>query len=256
MPCPTGAGGPPPYNIDLTEEIGSSLVNWIIYQKEQKIGRATSLVERQPNRTYQLRTQLYFDKLRLPFVEINKISTAYHVTEDGELLGLSAQFVVHMQKEEFDLEMQGEVDDGAITPKLLLNKQRLPLGEVKVPLTGTGNIVNPLQLLNRVPGLSEGRHWRMTLFDPLKALGKAFPEYKEVFAAAEGTTTPELRAEVVADTLQWDAMPVPCYKIEYRKPGEPDPVAATWVRRRDGLVLQQFSSSGLMDMTVRRVPVH
>jgi hypothetical protein len=253
------AGGAPPYNIDLTEELSNSVVTWEIWQRQKHIGSAASFVERQRDRTFRLRTELRFQELPLPLIELKKIATMYHITEDGDLLGVSARFIINMEvarktSEQFDLAVEGEVEGGTIAPRLSLNGQELPLGPVQVPLQGGGNVINPMQLLNRVPGLSEGRRWRMTLFDPISALGKAFPQYKEIFAAAEGMTIPELHAEVLADTLTWNDLEVPCYKIVYRKPGDPDPVAATWVRRRDALVLQQFSSSGLMEMTVKRVP--
>jgi hypothetical protein len=251
-------GEPPPCHIDLTEEISSSLVAWEILQKDRHVGSATSAVERQRDRTYRLSTQLRFEEMKLPLMQIKRISTMYHINGDGALLGLSARFLLQTALaknafEQFELAIGGEVEQGEITPRLWLNQERVPLGEFKVPVTGA-SVVNPMQLLNRVPGLSEGRHWRMTLFDPIAALSKALPEYKEMFAAAESMSVPELHAVVVGDTLRWDNEDVPCYKIEYRKPGDPEPVATTWVRRRDGLVLQQFSSSGLFELTIRRIP--
>jgi hypothetical protein len=250
------AGGPPPYTIDLSEELGNSMINWEIYHGKKKAGAAISQVERQRDATYRLRTQLYFDRFKiLPLFELKKLSTAYHVTEEGDLLGLSVQFMVQMpQQGEHELELKGAVENREILPKLFFDGQPLPLGESKIPLSQTGTVLNPMQLVNRVPGLSEGRRWRMALFDPLEALGKALPGADKLLAGAEGMTVPYLNAEVLADTLWWNDEDVDCFKIEYRKPKEPEPVAATWVRRRDGLVLQQFSASDFMEMTIRRIP--
>jgi hypothetical protein len=255
------ASGPPPYTIDLTEELGSSIVNWKIWQKNKPkpIGRAVSQVERQPDRSYLLRTNLYFDSFQLAVLEVKKLATVYHINEEGELLGVSAQCLGRLKHGkdigfDFDLETEGQVVNGEIAPKLSLNKTPLPIGELKLPLLRGGNVLNPMHLLNRVPGLREGRAWRITLFDPMKSLGKALPDLQEVLQAAEGMTIPELHAEVVADTLWWDGDDVPCYRIDYRKPGDPEPVAATWVRRRDGLVLQQHSTSALLELTLTRDP--
>src|SRR5262245_35570900 len=76
------AGGPPPYNIDLTEELSNSLVSWKILRKDQEIGSATSFVERQHDRTYRLRTDLRFTDVKLALLEFTKLSTTYHVTEE------------------------------------------------------------------------------------------------------------------------------------------------------------------------------
>ena len=53
-------------------------------------------------------------------------------------------------------------------------------------------------------------------------------------------TVPMLEAEVIVDALPWHGQdaPVTCYRIDYHEPGK-KVTARTWVRRRDGLVLQQ-----------------
>src|SRR5205814_3102506 len=70
------SGDPPPYAIDLTEELGKSSVDWDIWsgsdRKEDKIGNATSEVERRPDHTYWLRTALKFKNLRLLDLQIKK----------------------------------------------------------------------------------------------------------------------------------------------------------------------------------------
>ena len=43
-------------------------------------------------------------------------------------------------------------------------------------------------------------------------------------------------------------------KIEYREPGKTRVVARTWVRRRDGLVLQQEASHEGMNVVLLRDP--
>src|SRR5829696_3654452 len=137
-------------------------------------------------------------------------------------------------------------------------KQELDVGEVKVPVAGQGSALNPLHPVNRITGLSEGRRWRIALFDPTAVdLGKALgPEIGGLLKTVESVRIPVLEAEVTTDTLAWDGDEVPCFKVEYREPGKQELLAATWVRRRDGLVLQQHSKNDLLELelTLRRVP--
>ena len=55
-----------------------------------------------------------------------------------------------------------------------------------------------------------------------------------------------------ADTLKWDKKEVVCNVIEYRELGK-EVAARTWVRKSDGLVLQQEASFGF-ELVLRRVP--
>jgi len=250
------SGEPPPYTIDLTEELSRASVNWKILKKDKEIGYAVSRVERQPDRTYKLHIQFHFNEFRVVILTVRKLGGVYHVTEDGELLGVSAHAVVAMKDKlgstEMDFEMKGRVEQGALVAELYFNHEKLDLGELKVPIARQGGALNPLHPLNRLPGLSEGRRWHITLFDPLSALSRALPEFQQ---AVEGMGVRELVAEVTLDTLAWDGNDIECFKIEYRTPGDDDLVASTWVRRRDGLVLQQHSSHGLSELTLRRSPI-
>src|SRR5947207_8887216 len=85
------SGDPPPYTIDLTEELGHATVSWEIWKKDKRIGNATSRVERQRDRTYKLNIDYHFKEFRIVVLHVRTLSGVYHVTEDGELLGLSAQ---------------------------------------------------------------------------------------------------------------------------------------------------------------------
>src|SRR6266853_756611 len=197
------SGEPPPYTIDLTEELGHASVRWDILKKDRRIGYATSRVERQRDRTYKLHIQFHFDKFRVMILEVHKLSGVYHVTEDGELLGLSSHTALAIKDKlgslEMEFEMKGQVEGGQLVPEIFFNREKLALGDLKMPVAGQGGALNPLHPLNRLPGLSEGRRWRITLFDPLSALGKAMgPQLQE---ALEGMSVRELLAEVKVDTL-------------------------------------------------------
>src|SRR5438045_3320160 len=93
------AGEPPPYSIDLTQELGKSTVNWKVLQDGAEVGSATWQVTRLPDRTYEMRTQYRFTKLSLPLLNLvgmrfTKLTSTTQVTEDGDLLALSAQLVL------------------------------------------------------------------------------------------------------------------------------------------------------------------
>jgi hypothetical protein len=251
---------PPPYAIDLTEELGHASVNWEILKKDKHIGSAVSRIERQRDRTFVLNIQFHFDRFRVAILDVRKLGGVYHVTEDGELLGLSAFAGVAMKDKlgtmEMDLEMKGRVEDGVLLAEVFFDDKKVDLGELKLPMAGRGAAINPLHPLNRLPGLTEGRRWKITLFDPLDALVRAkVPQLDSVLGAVEGISVRELQAEVKADTLLWHDEQVDCLKIEYRVPGDDEPTASTWVRRSDGLVLQQHSKHALSEMTLRRFPI-
>jgi hypothetical protein len=95
-----------------------------------------------------------------------------------------------------------------------------------------------MHLLSRVPGLLAEQCWRLPLLDPGLA----------------GMSLTELEARVRLELLDWENHPVPCYKIEYRTPGEQEVRASTWVRQRDGLVLQQDAGFGGREFEIVRVP--
>jgi hypothetical protein len=149
--------------------------------------------------------------------------------------------------QEFEMEVKGNVENEVLEPRLFLGPEMAPfkLGKMRVPSGGT--VLNPMHLLNRVPGMRPGRHWRVPLLDPLadtNAIGAFIPKSLAVT---------ELEASVEPVMLKWGHEEVTCYCIEYRKPGEADVRARTWVRRRDGLVLQQEAGVGGLALIIQRV---
>jgi hypothetical protein len=257
------AGDPPPYTIDLTEELGDPTVNWDILKNKDPapIGRAISQVKRQKDRTYRLRMEYRFDKFNLVFGHLRKLVGDYHVGEEGDLLGMMAEAYINTSGKLGDLDLvmavKATVDNGELVPELFFDNEKLKLGDLRVPLADRAGAINPLHPVNRLPGLHAGRRWRIKLFDPLSAIAKGrSPQLRDILGAVEGAGIPELHAEVKTADLEWNGDEVPCYTIEYRKPGDVDPVATTWVRRRDGLVLQQHARQLVMEMTLRRKPAN
>jgi hypothetical protein len=151
---------------------------------------------------------------------------------------------------DFELELQGEVEGGILRlkPRLPNGQEKeienllkaLGLAELHVPVRGS--VLNPMHLLNRLPGLRPQQSWRVPVLDPGLA----------------GMSLSELEALVVEANLPWkdkgkDAE-VSCYMIEYREPGKNDLRARTWVRQRDGLVLQQQASFASREFVIQRTP--
>ncbi len=258
------AGEPPPFSIDLTEEVSALPISWTIFQKGERAGTGQSQVLRMPDRTFELRSLFRFDAidLKLPLLagadekpQVRKLMCAYHVTDAGRLLGLSSSVILGFPIDpkqfalDIELELHGEVSEGVLRlqPRGLLGGTEVKelasmlklvgLGELQIPVRGS--VLNPMHLLNRVPGLHLGQSWRVPLLDP----------------GLSGASLAELEATVGQDLLSWHDGMVPCYKIEYREPGNKQEVrAATWVRQRDGLVLRQDAGFGGREFVIQRDP--
>ena len=97
-----------------------------------------------------------------------------------------------------------------------------------------------MHLLDKIPGLRAGRSWKVPLLDPLGAM-----------VPGRKMTTSILIAEVAEDDLEWQGQVVRCFRIDYREPGK-KAAAHTWVRRGDGLVLQQEAKHDEMNLVLVR----
>jgi hypothetical protein len=254
------AGEPPPYSIDLTEEVGQNMVSWNISQKGEPVGVGYSQVARLPDRTFELRSQFRFNTaaLKLPGlaglerkIQLKKVTGIFHVNELGRLLGLSSSIYLgdppHLAgaQPDFEIEVKGKVKEDVLEPKVYFCGEEIPhldLGKVRVPVRGS--ILNPMHLLNRVPGLRAGQHWRLPLLDPLAGQFAFIPK---------SLSLPELEASVEPAEITWGDTAVGCYRISYRKPGEDEVQARTFVRRQDGLVLRQEAGIGRFGFIIERV---
>lgn len=241
-------GEPPPYTIDLTDEVSIQHVPWKVLHKGEMVGTGRSLVRRQADRTYQLETVFKFDKLQiLKLFDLRKMVTLYRVTEAGELRELAAKVVLSEalsaknKPVEMTLEVSGLVEQGKFRPHVRVQglDQDVPNLD-PVDVSGQGNVLNPMHLLNRLSGLRVGQRWRIPLVDPLSSL-----------VPGQNLSLPFLEADVKAGTLLWNQEDVPCFKIEYREIGK-KVTASTWVRQRDGMVLQQEANHQGLDLVLIR----
>jgi hypothetical protein len=240
----------PTVQIDLTDEVGSPLVGWFVYDKKnERIGSAISKIVANKDRSYDFRSSYHFEKLDFGPGRIRRLENVFRASEDGKLQALSARF-------EFDapgvpdivVEVDGEVEDHMLEPRISFKGQKF-LTLDKIDMREQGSVVNPMLLVNRLRGLREGRSWRITLFDPFRGMTAKFIPALVKQAAA----MPTLIAEVHADTLFWDRKQVACYRIDYYEPPK-EPSARTWVRKIDGLVLQQEANRDGIELVLKRVP--
>lgn len=235
------AGEPPPYTIDLTDEVSGHPIHWIVLGGE-KPGKAKSSVHRLADRTFELRTELLCTKLLL--FESIKLDNTYQVNNQGELIGVKVKGEIQVLGRQLKGELIGKVQDGYIAPELrgdFLGKEHVFRGEkVKV----RGGILNSMALVNKISGLQPGQRWSIPLMDPLKFFS----------IGIQAPTIPRLDAEVIAGELLWNGDQVPCFIIDYREPGKEKPAARTWVRRSDGIVLQHLANHEVMELVLQRIP--
>jgi hypothetical protein len=267
-------GEAPPYNIDLTEEVGANMVQWSMYDgksavddegnKRDAVAVGHSQVVRLPDRTFELRSQFRFNQavMHIPVfgkdqgINLKKLTGSYHVTDSGELLSLGSGFVVGETTPkgaiiDYEVEIRGQVHNHILVlDKMLLGGHEQPIPDwAKAEIAVRGPVFNPMQLLNRVPGLRSGQRWRLPLLEPLGG------QLSHLSALLQRSLAmPELEATVSTGMLHWNEMDVPCHIIAYARPGEEDVHARTWVRRRDGLVLQQQAGIAGRGFTIVRVP--
>jgi hypothetical protein len=241
-------GGPPPYVIDLTDEVSAQEVNWDVYRatngerigEAKPIGEAKSSVRRRADRTFELHSHLLCKQF--PPFESLKLDSIYKLDADRSLLEFNVSGTVELAViGPVELIISGRVEDGYVAPELRLQGQPqvFRLEKAKIP----GSILNSLHLLNRISGLAEGQNWSIPLIDPLQFLN-----------GAPGRGIPRLDAAVGAASLPWDHHEVLCFLIEYREPGKDKVTARTWVRRSDGIVLQHAATHGVTELLLVRRP--
>jgi hypothetical protein len=238
-------GEPPAFFTDVTTDVGGTVITWKILHKGEGVGTGFSQVTRRHDRSYELISDLRFENLGiLKTVEIKKIAGRYLVDKSGSLKELATEVkAVISTIGEVKAEIKGVVQDGVLTPRFFLDGAATDLGIFQpqpLRIATHGNVLNTMHLLNRIPGLRVGRSWKVPQLDPM---GLIMP--------AKQMATKILIAEVAVDELEWQGKMVRCYRIDYSEPGQ-KATAHTWVRRGDGLVLQQAAKHGDQDLVLVR----
>ena len=245
------AGEAPPFTIPLTAEVGNNIVNWNVFQKDLEIGSGETRIQRQPDRTFELSAKFKLNQITI-LKEFEKVRVvgAYRVTEDGKLLAGTAN--IYLPEFDAEIALEGQVRNGQFHPKLAVlvgGRDINPFPPpVPFPVSESGSILNPMHLVHKISGLRAGQSWTIPLMDPLRAA----PAVKGL-VSGKTSIIGDVVATVTTEDREWHKQSTPCFKIEYAKPGE-RPLAATWVRRRDDAVLEQWASYEGAEYTLRRAP--
>jgi hypothetical protein len=249
------SGAPPPFTIDLADEVSAQPNLWKVLQNGEEIGTARTEVHRRPDRTFALDGDLkQLRNFRVLTFEITRMRSRYVVTKEGDLRELEARVTLGPLINPIEVGFDGKVEDGMFTPVIRISgidMGNMPLPKLtSVPVTGHGNVLNPMHPLNRLRGLREGQRWVQPLFDPLVA---AVNSLGTSLGLGMQVAQRQLHAEVDPALLAWNGAIIPCWKIEYRQPGEKIS-ARTWVRRSDGQVLQQEAMNAGTSLILQRIP--
>jgi hypothetical protein len=277
-------GEPPPFAIDLLDEATERKNLWDVLRNDKRVGKAETWIQyRKDDDQFELYSRFLLNDLALSLAEL-RVNNVYRVTRDGELREVLTKVWImpplaglKIDAEEPDDAMAyvagkvlGPVRDGNLEPSgsVTIFGDRRDLHFDPVPMTGRGSVLNPLHPVHRLRGLRPGREWNVPLFDPVALLsgvridGKdkggndaMFHFVSQFLRDQGGPKVRSLHAEVLSAsrTLSWGTTEIECLVIEYRS-GEM--AARTWVRERDGLVLQQEASFQGDRMTLKRTTPH
>lgn len=257
-----GANTPPPLYFDMSDEVQRH-IRWLIFHKGKMVGHLDTRTKRLLDRTYRMRADYTFLRMMKPAktIGIRNVFTTLWVTPSGKLKRVWAELKLHFLVEDrstnlLDVEFSGEVRNKKLHPQYRVlggliwkDSTLFKLNPVAIP--SGGRIVNTMQPLHRIVGLREGRRWTIPEFNPISAAISNIT-LKSVVASMKVS---ELVAIVYKDTLKWHGDKVDCWRIDYAAPGK-DAVAHTWVRKRDGLVLQQQANYEGMELTIVRAREH
>lgn len=238
------AGEPPPFHIEVADEVGGRVILWEVFEGEERIGSATTKINRGLDGAFELRNDVNFLKMNLGLLQLKKISDKTRIGLDGELLSLSALMRLQWGGVPVDIEFSGVVQDRLLIPKLAIPGVTIPEGMVTpVELPKQGGVLNILNPQNKITGLFVGRRWKVPVFDPFAA---------SLSAVSKSYKMQNRFAEVFADELTLLGKPVPCWRIDVKEPNEP-PLAKIWVRKSDDLVVQNSAQHLDKELVMKRV---
>jgi hypothetical protein len=239
-----GPGEPPPFSIDLADEVQAVDTRWKVIKDDKEKGYAhTNVRYNGRDDTYELNGEFKLwsagrSGIHAASLADQVINSMYRVNRQGELRGMEASVKVTVLKTEVEVVVKGRVEErkflSHIEVKGLNYREDLP----PVDVSTRGSVLNPLQPLNRLPGLRKGQRWRMPLVDPLADALAAHPLAKTFQGKTPDLRSLDARVLPQVQMLEWGhkGAEVPCLVVEY---SGGDVSARTWVRETDGLVLQQ-----------------
>ncbi len=237
------AGDPPPFHIDLVEEVdranSNNKIRWAVIEDDQQTTSAESSVHyRAKDDTFALALR-FTDRPRhlqrpgrLP--QMRFIESSFRVTREGSLRELKVEAAVTGAVGPLPVNstllLAGEVRDERFYPRYEVKQAGLTLLEGSlspVAVSYHGSVLVPQHPVNKITGLRPGQSWRMPVVDPFAA------------ALGLGEAVRHINARVLPEpqVLEWKARkPATCLVIEYE--GE-DEKAATWVEVGTDVVQRQ-----------------
>ncbi len=240
------ASGPPPIAIDLADEASQLVpVRWNVVRGSEKVGTLTTHMKHVDaddtfrfNNTYRkVALELAGVKVTVPeLVSITRVTRAGTLREQG----MEGRIVAAVGPVELEahVKLKAEVVNGQLVGTVAVTAAGLgsfekPLDPVPVP---AGQVLNPLQPVNRLANVRPGLRWVVPEVNPLQDAAAAL--LKGANVRLPDRRAGDLVAEVAdePETLTVKGKPTPCWVIGYR--GR-DAVAKTWVRVSDGKVLRQ-----------------
>ena len=247
-------GQPPPYTIDLVEEVrtGRVQVNWAVHCDGKRVFRASTSVTNPEHDVFELKAEFKpmrtEDRFFLHGMNLTELTSTYRVTGNGDLLGVSvdikgmpqlARKVGVFGDADFEISIEGAVKDRRFEPRVSVGfakKHRREFALPAVHIRQGDSVLLPLHPVNRLTGLSPGQSWQMTVLDPLG----------DSLAALQGgggelrILRARVRDEPAEFTLRRQKA-ILCLVIDYE--GD-DFTASTWVERERGLVICQEATLG------------
>ena len=267
-----GATDGPPFAADLADEAVPQSARWDIYHNGQRAGRQTTRIAYRNGDLFEMESTLHDFRLELKALfglkfeaKVPNWKTIALYSRDGELRSLKSDlrisFVTVNGMTEIEGQMSGDVLDGAFHPTgkiTFAGREFKPILQ-PIPITSRATM-NPLQPVARIPGLTPGRSWHVSLVDPLseimaaardQALSQVLPT--GVKFKLPGSEPPPSVLAVVRDepeTIMVAGKPVECYVIEYRSD---DIQARTFARVSDGKVMRQEAGRGTDAFVLERM---
>jgi hypothetical protein len=238
------AGDPPPFHIDLVEEVhraNTQKIRWAVLEDDHETTSAESSVGYDEKADAFALVLTFKEKpaaLRPPagrmVPRMRFVSSKFVVTREGRLRELQVEAAVTGAVGPLPVNstllLAGQVRDERFYPRYEVRQAGLTLLEghlSPVAVSYHGSVLVPQHPVNRITGLRPGQSWRMPVVDPFAA------------ALGFGEAVRHINARVLPEThvLEWkDRKPTNCLVIEYE--GE-DEKAATWVEVGTDLVQRQ-----------------
>src|SRR5262249_48854556 len=152
-------------------------------------------------------------------LKLTSLTSMYRVTRDGFLRELDTEVTAQFVGEQV-IRIKGEVKDDLFFPQIQFQGLGQLLGDKMkiepIKVSAFGSVLNPLQPVNKLPGLRAGQNWRIPQVNPMDVAQQAVlaPLQKVI---GQAPSVRYLNAEVSTTTFDWHGQPQQCLLIEYRE---------------------------------------